>query len=78
MAWTATLTGVTTEQANIVATVRFEDSTTNEQITLQTRANDLTPSALAAWAQKVKNALVARDSALSALESYVGQSITLT
>lgn len=65
MAWTANVTAISTNEANIVATVDFING--GEKITRQVPANDLTPDRLAFYCQRVIVQLETRDAGIAAL-----------
>lgn len=66
MAWTATVIGISTNEANIVARVNFVQA--GETITRDVPAQDLSPESLAAYCQRVIIGLEARDAGRAALK----------
>lgn len=67
MAWSATVTAISANEVNIVATADFVNGATGEKITRQVPAADLTPDRLAFYCQRVIVQLETRDAGLAAL-----------
>jgi hypothetical protein len=67
MTWTANLTGVSNEGANIVPTVVFTNDATGETITEYPRANDIDSARLRKWAAVRIAALEQRDASATTL-----------
>jgi hypothetical protein len=67
VAWNATLVSRTGVEANVVATVQFTNSTTNETFQRQVPGNNLTPYNLATFCSAVIAQLNLRDQSVGNL-----------